>query len=129
MPKKGSLLEMAQVRKIEKIENPNRFYAVPVLGFLIKLIFIIPVGIELLFLAIGYFVVSFINSLIVLFTGKYWHFAYQWGLGIIQLTIKSHFYFYGLTDKYPGFNLEINDHYQVGIAYPLDLCQLVPHNS
>jgi hypothetical protein len=103
---------------IQKIENPNRFFAVPLIGFLVKVILLIPVAIELIFLGIFQLIVTFINSWVVLFTGKYWQFAYQYTLGILRLRAKITFYLYGLTNHYPWFNFKIKDNYKIEIERP-----------
>lgn len=94
---------------VSHIQNPNRFFALPLLGILVKLILILPVGIELIVLYIANIFVIIINSFMVLFTGKYWDTAYTLNLGIIRLGTKISLYIYGLTDKYPGFDLAIQD--------------------
>lgn len=104
---------------IKRIETPNRWYALPILGGLFKVIILIPVFIELVILmGIGLLIVMFINSFIVLFTGKYWKTAYEYLVGVLRLYTKAIFYFQGLTDKYPGFGFNINDNYSYELAYP-----------
>lgn len=110
-------LRLYPIINIKRNEHPNRFYALPLIGFLVKAIATIPVGIWLAILMFGELFIVSINSLIILFTGKYWQFAYQYNLGVIRLSIKTLFYFDGLTDKYPGFSLNINDNYSVDIPY------------
>lgn len=92
---------------INQIQNPNRLFAFPIIGFLIKIILLIPVSIEIIFLAIWLFiVVTLINPFVVLFTGKYLAHAHSVGVGFIRLYTKFSFYLGGLTDKYPGFGLQ-----------------------
>lgn len=94
---------------VTHIQNPNKFFAIPLLGFLAKIVLIIPVAIELLVLSIANIFVTFANSFVVLFTGKYWDVAYTLTLGTMRITTKLYLYIYGLTDKYPGFDLDIKD--------------------
>lgn len=94
---------------VSHIQNPNRFFAFPVIGILVKLIMIIPVGFELLILYIANIFVTFANSFMVLFNGVYWDTAYNLNLGIMRLMTKTYLFIYGLTDKYPGFDLTIQD--------------------
>jgi len=116
---KTSQPEIYPVINIPHIQNPNRFYAIPLLGFLAKLIVLIPVGIELVVLwVVNFFVTMIINPFIVLVTGKYWKTAYEFNLGLMRLTAKTYYYVFGLTDKYPGFNFEIKDNYNLEMAYP-----------
>lgn len=92
---------------INQIQNPNRLFAFPLIGFLIKIILLIPVLIEMIFLSIWLFiVVALINSFVVLFTGKYLSHAHSVSVGFIRLYTKFNFYLGGLTDKYPGFGLQ-----------------------
>lgn len=104
--------------KIPHIQNPNRLYAFPILGFLVKIIALVPLALWLAILSLVNFFVTIINSFIVLFTGKYWQVAYDLGLGIIRLTTRASYYVYGLTDKYPGFSLNNSGDVTVDIPFP-----------
>lgn len=105
--------------KAETIQNPNRFFAFPLIGILIKIIILIPVLIEIWFIAIWWFIVVFLmNPLAVLFTGQYWQHAYQVTLVLLKLQTKVSFYMFGLTDKYPGFSPDINDNFNFDLAMP-----------
>ncbi len=94
---------------VAQIQDPNRFYAVPLVGFLIKCVMLIPVAIELIFLLFVQYFANVINSFVVLFTGKYWDTAYMLNLGTMRLTTKTSLFFFGLTNKYPGFEFAITD--------------------
>ena len=101
------------------IQNPNRFFAVPLIGMLVKIIILIPVFFELFAITIWWLIVGvLINPFVVLFTGKYWPHAYQIALGILRIQVKISFFTFGLTDKYPGFSLSINDVYSLDIPSP-----------
>jgi len=91
--------------KIDRIKNPNRFYAVPLLGFVVKLFMIIPIGIELWFLKMAQFAMSVVNACNIFFRGRYWKMAYSLNLGIMQLEANVSYFLWGLTDVYPGFSL------------------------
>ena len=104
------------VSTIKLIQNPNKFYAVPILGFLVKHIILIPVIIEVIILSIWLFIAAMIiNPFVVLFTGKYWNNAYSIALGMIRISAKMQYFLFGLTDKYPGFSLKIDESYSVDI--------------
>ncbi len=104
---------------IDHIKDPNRFYAFFVLGFVFKVIILIPQFIELIFLAIIAAVLSIINSFVVLFTGKYWDTAYDFLLGLMKFHAKIYFFFTGLTNKYPGFDFSLPDaSMKIAIAKP-----------
>lgn len=100
------------------ITNPSRFWAIPLLGFVLKVIILIPVFIEFMFLGIAWIIVAIINSFMVLFTGKYWHVMYELTLGIMRLSLKVDYFLFGLTNKYPGFGFTINDTFSLDIAMP-----------
>lgn len=91
---------------IPHIQNPSRLYAFPILGFLIKAIILIPVGLWTLLLSLLVFAETIVNSFVVLFTGRYWPAAHHTTLGFMRLSARTTFFWYGLTNKYPGFSLE-----------------------
>lgn len=103
---------------IEIIQNPSRFYAIPLIGLLSKMIILIPVIFELMLLAFLLFFISIINAFMVLFKGKYWEEAYKFNLGFMRFHAKFNFFLYGLTNKYPGFSLDIKDNFTVDIPMP-----------
>lgn len=96
--------------KIERNKKPNRWYAIPLLGIFVKLILVIPVGIELWFLGMIQFLFSILNSLNIFFRGRYWKMAYDLNLGMMQLQTNVAFFLFGLTDTYPGFSLKTTDY-------------------
>src|SRR5690349_9604312 len=101
---------------IDRIKNPSRFYAIPLLGFVIKVIMIIPVGIELWLLGIAQFVISMLNACNIFFRGRYWKTAYELNLGIMQLQTNVSYFMWGLTDVYPGFSLKTTS-YELTIPF------------
>lgn len=100
------------------IKNPNKFYAIPLIGFFIKALMLIPVGIMATILGFGLFFTMIINSFIVLATGKFWRVAYEYKLGVMRYSAKIYLFFFGLTDTYPGFDLTIHDTYTLDIPMP-----------
>lgn len=95
---------------IEKIQHPNRWYAIPFFGFLFKLISIIPVGLEISILRFAVFLLSMLNSFGIFARGRYWKLAYSLNLGTMQLEANLTYFLYGLTDRYPGFALTTTDY-------------------
>ncbi len=93
--------------EIKKITKPNRFYAFPILGFLVKIIMLIPQGLILLGMGILEIIIALINSIIVLISGEYWPFALKFNKAFIVMIVKVSLFAYGLTDKYPGFNFQV----------------------
>ncbi|MPZ13607.1 MAG: DUF4389 domain-containing protein [Chloroflexi bacterium] len=92
---------------VRRIETPNRLWAFPVLGFVVKLVILIPVSFWLTILFLALAIVVTINAFVVLLTGRYWDAAYRLVLGILRLSTKISFFVTGLTDRYPGFGLDI----------------------
>lgn len=103
---------------IKRNEKPNRFYAFPLIGFIAKIIILIPVFIWVALVGIVSGSLTTINSFIVLFTGKYWKPAYDYNLNYLRLSIKVSYFMSGLTDKYPGFSFTIQDDFTVDLTYP-----------
>lgn len=82
-------------------------WAIPIIGGVIKIISLIPVGIELIVLALVMWILSMINSLVVLFTGKYWDTAFDLFVGVVTLATKTMLFWTGVTNAYPGFGFDI----------------------
>lgn len=103
---------------VENNKKPNRWYAFPLIALMVKLIFLLPVFIELMFLYIFGSFVLVINWFIILFTGKYWNFAYRYFLGVMRLDGKVRLFIWGITDQYPGFTFTTKGIYTLEIAKP-----------
>lgn len=104
---------------VKHIQNPSRLYAVPLLGALVKLVICIPQYFMLLYIGIAWFVVTLlINPFVVLFTGNYWSASYSISLSLLRLNAKIALFFFGLTDKYPGFNFQGNSDFELDIPLP-----------
>lgn len=89
-------------------QNPSVLYAIPVLGLVIKLIALLPVAVFACLIAIWWLIaVVLINPFVVLTTGKYWQPAYEVAIGLTKMSAKIAAYFFGLTDKYPGFDFNL----------------------
>jgi hypothetical protein len=86
-------------------EHSSQFWAIPVLGFLIKGIILIP---HLVVLGVLEMVVGILQLVLwipVLFGGRY----PEWGFNLVGGTLRWSAcvlgYFYGITDEYPAFRL------------------------
>jgi hypothetical protein len=110
--------EMYPELTLEHIRNPNRLWAIPIVGGTIKAIILIPIFLEMIILGLIYGIVSVINSFVVLFTGKYWQTAYDYILGMVRWMAKVWFYWLGVTNKYPGFDFAIGDEFSLDIDMP-----------
>lgn len=102
---------------IPRIKNPRRFYAIPFVGGIVKFFMLIPVFFWLMLIGIAFAAMSLVNSFVVLFTGKYWRPAYDVTSLLIRLSVKTSYFFLGLTNRYPGFTGETKD-FTIDIAYP-----------
>lgn len=83
--------------------HAGRFWAIPVLGFLVKAIILIPHYIALLVLSL---VVGLVQSVVwvpVLVAGRYPGWAYSLTAGTIRWGVRVQAYTLGLTDQYPPF--------------------------
>ncbi len=103
---------------ITKIKTPNRSWAIPILGGFAKIIILIPVFAEIAILFLYVFILQIINSFFVLFSKKYWPYSFEISVGVYNLVAKTTFFFYGLSDKYPGFNLKLNGDFNIKYEMP-----------
>lgn len=98
--------------------NPSKLLAFPFVGILIKTILLIPIFIESVILAFPYLFFWLLTPFAILFTGKYWDTAYDFFLGYWKFNTKISLYYFGLTDKYPGFGLDDNGVFTLKIEKP-----------
>jgi hypothetical protein len=90
--------------RIERPDSSSRFFAIPVIGILVKEIILIP---HLIVLYLLGFVVGICQVVIwipVLFTGQYPEWAFQLVSGYTLWSARIGAYFLGLTDSYPPFS-------------------------
>jgi len=83
----------------------NRAWAVPIAGFLVKLILLIP---HIFILYVFGSVVGFLQYVLwipVLFTGTYPDWGYDMVGGYLRWSVRVTAYLYGLTDAYPPFQM------------------------
>jgi len=105
--------------------HPNKLYAFPVVGLLIKTIMLIPVSIVSLLVGLVYGVFMLITPFVILFTGKYWNTAYTFSLGYFIYLAKIQLFFAGISDKYPGFNLQTNGIFDIHLPKPASPSRLM----
>lgn len=104
--------------QIKNNDNPSRLLNFPIFGPIIKLILLIPVFIYAWVISIGFVILWMITPFAILFTGKYWDTAYRYTLGYLRITVKLSLYIYGITDKYPGFNMSDNGVFSLTVDKP-----------
>ena len=86
-------------------DRSNRFWAVPLLGILIKLIVLIPHLILLYVLGVVAGIVQLVLWIPVLFGGTYPGWGYELVGGFLRWSTRVYAYLFGLTDQYPPFRL------------------------
>lgn len=103
---------------VENNKKPNRWYAFPFIGLLVKIVFLIPVFLEIIALGLFSIIILLITWFVVLFTGNYWDFAYRYFLGVMRLSGKIQLFVWGITDQYPGFTFSTKGIYTLEIVKP-----------
>lgn len=94
---------------VSHIKNPNKLYAFPILGIVVKVLMILPVAFEILVLGFALIFLSIFNSFYVLIYGKVLPAYSDLTIGFLSLQTKVDLFAGGLTDKYPGFKLDMDD--------------------
>src|SRR6266571_2116109 len=116
-PKKKNRLY--PIISVPRPTKPNRLWAFPIFGFLIKLFILLPV-----FFLIGgitffaLFVVLLFNPIFLLITGRYNIAAYKLVRYMLLLNTKANLFLFGITDTYPGFDATLEDGWTIAIPYP-----------
>jgi hypothetical protein len=103
-PDKNLSFSMYPKVEIKYNTHPNRLWAVPVLGALVKALILIPFLIFQLLISIAAFFLRIVHYFHILFTGKIWQPALRFTLWTISLQIRAYAFFGGLTDTYPHFS-------------------------
>ena len=91
--------EMYPELTVQQIHDPNRLWAIPIVGGMIKGIILIPIFIAAAVLGVIYAFMCIINAFVVLFTGQYWQTAYNFILGMVRWLVKIWFYWLGVSNK------------------------------
>jgi len=86
--------------------SSSRFWAIPIIGFIVKGIILIPHFIVLYVLNIVVGLAHLIIWIFVLGTGHYPDWAFALNAGYVRWTTRVYLYFYGISDVYPAFSFE-----------------------
>jgi hypothetical protein len=89
---------------IERPESSSRFFAIPLIGALVKGILLIPHIIILYVLAFAVALCQLVIWIPVLFTGQYPGWAFSLVAGTTLWAMRLYSYGLGLTDRYPPFS-------------------------
>lgn len=99
---------------IDKPTKPNRWLALPVIGFIIRIILLIPYIIYTSVLQNGSMYAVVASWFTVLFKGRYAESLYEFNRDTIRVSNASYIYSLYLSDKYPSFWISM-DHQGVKI--------------
>ena len=103
---------------VEQIHDPNRLWAIPIVGGMIKGIILIPIFIAAAVLVVIYAFMCIANAFVVLFTGRYWQTAYNFILGMVRWLTKIWLYWLGVINSYPGFDFATGDEFSLDMEMP-----------
>jgi len=89
----------------ERPEESNRLWAIPLVGYVAKVIILIPHLVALMVIGLVTMLMQLVAWIPVLFTGQYPSWAYSFTTGYLRWSTRMSAFFLGLTDQYPPFRL------------------------
>ena len=120
--------------------SSSRFWAIPIIGILVKGIILIPhfIVLYVLYLVVG--IANLVIWIFVLATGRYPDWAFTLVAGYLRWTTRVYLYLLGISDAYPAFSFEApgdmiiaappqsNRFFAIPIIGAIArLCLLIPH--
>jgi hypothetical protein len=93
---------------ITHTENPSKLYAIPLIGFIIRLVLLIPYLIFESVVMYTTYIVFFVSSFPVLFLGRYPETSFELVRDYLRISHASTLYMGGFSDKYPSFWISMN---------------------
>lgn len=100
------------------INNPSRLLNFPILGLMIKSILVLPQHIGLSFLLVVIVLLSVVNMIAILVTGKYLKDMERLIQVFTKLDLKVKAYIFGLTNVYPGFTSNLHEGWELTMEAP-----------
>jgi hypothetical protein len=91
---------------IERPASSSRFFAILIIGGIVRYILLIPHYIILYALSIAVSACQLVIWVWVLFGGQYPSWAFTLVGGTVTWTTRVYAYFFGLTDRYPPFSFD-----------------------
>jgi hypothetical protein len=92
---------------IDRPEQSSRPLALTGVLLFVKALLLLPHFIVLWFLQIAAVIVAYVGYFVVLFTGKLPEGMFTFMAGVLQWYTRTSAWFFGLTDMYPPFSLDI----------------------
>ena len=84
----------------------SRFWAIPIVGILVKAIILIPHFIVLCFVLIGWCVTTVVAWFVIVLTGDYPQGLWAFGVGALRWLLRVQAYMLLLVDEYPPYSLD-----------------------
>ena len=81
--------------------SPNRFWALPVIGIVVKFFAVLPIFIAQFFAIVGGLLAVLVAWIPVLLVGRYPGWAFIYLRGLMRWSLRTSAFMYGLTDRYP----------------------------
>jgi hypothetical protein len=94
---------------IDYPQSLNRLLNLPIIGLVVKSIFVLPHLLILLFAFIAVLIVVIAAQFAILFTGQFPRTMWNFVVGVMQMLTRVTAYIYSLTDKYPSFSMSPED--------------------
>ena len=84
----------------------SRFYAIPLLGYVVRYVLLIPHVVVLLLVGFAVVLLQLVLWVPVLVVGRYPKWAYAFVGGYLRWSLRLQAFSFGLTDQYPPFRLK-----------------------
>jgi len=89
-------------------ENPNRLFAIPLLGGIVRIILLIPFFIYQYVIGLAAGIAVMFSFLVVLIANRYPETTFELARDSLRLGFSAMLYMSGISDKYPSFWISLN---------------------